>query len=73
MKLSELSLALAEEFGAAYGGVLMRDHWLGALGCTGEQALERGETPKRVWESLCDEMQVPLERRHGRGMREPKP
>lgn len=72
MKLSELSLALAEEFGAAYGGVLMRDHWVASLAGTGNEALQRGVAPRVVWDAICEEMQVPIERRHGRGMRETK-
>lgn len=72
MKLSELTRAIHEEFGEAYGGVLLRDHWVLALQSTGEQALERGVPPKAVWGALCDDLGVPLERRHGRGMREPK-
>lgn len=72
MKLSELTRAIHEEFGDVYGGVLLRDHWIRTLSATGEQALEGGVPPKRVWEALCEDLGVPVERRHGRGMREPK-
>lgn len=73
MKRSELTRALSEEFGEVYGGVLMRDHWIRSLTATGEQALEVGVPPRTVWYALCEELGVPSDRRHGRGMREPKP
>lgn len=71
MRLSEFRLACAEEFGADYARVVMRDHWLTVLGSTGQDALDAGVPARRVWEALCDEFQVPLERRHGRGLRDP--
>lgn len=63
---------MAEEFGEAYAGVLMRDHWLSVLDGTAAEALDRGVPARTVWLSLCDDLQVPLERRHGRGLREPR-
>jgi len=72
VKTSELKRAVDEEFGNPYGGVLLRDHWLRALSGTAEEALARGERPRDVWLALCEELDVPLERWHGRGMREPK-
>ncbi|QYM76594.1 DUF3046 domain-containing protein [Leucobacter luti] len=70
MRLSEFRLACAEEFGPEYAGVLLRDHWLAAVGGTPIEALERGVSPRDVWEALCVDLQVPVERRHGRGLRE---
>jgi len=72
MRLSEFQRAMREEFGEAYSGVLVRDHWLTALGGTAAEALERGVPARAVWLALCDELQVPLERRHGRGLRDPE-
>lgn len=72
MRLSEFQRAMAEEFGDAYAGVLMRDHWLTALGGTAREALDRGVPAREVWSALCDEMQIPPERRYGRGLAEPR-
>ena len=72
MKLSELHRAVYDEFGASYGGVLMRDHWLRELSATADQALVNGVRPRDVWLALCEDLQVPIERRHGRGMVELK-
>lgn len=61
---------MAEEFGGAYAGVLMRDHWLAELGGTPGDALERGVPARTIWEALCADLQVPEHRRYGRGLRE---
>ncbi|QIM16911.1 DUF3046 domain-containing protein [Leucobacter insecticola] len=72
MRLSEFRRACASEFGAEYAGVLLRDHWLTALGGTAQEALERGVAPREVWQALCVDLDVPVERRHGRGLRDPQ-
>jgi len=63
---------MSEEFGEAYAGVLLRDHWLTSLESTGDEALDRGVPVRAVWFAVCDEMRVPLERRHGRGLADPR-
>lgn len=55
-----------------YSGVLIRDHWIASLGGTAQEALERGVKPQEVWWSLCEALDVPIPRRHGRGRLEPK-
>jgi hypothetical protein len=73
MRESELRLAVAEEFGAL-GSVLMSDLTLSTLGGrTGSEALAAGVPAKRVWQALCDAKDVPAQRRHGRGLRDPRP
>lgn len=72
MRLSEFQRAMAEEFGEAYAGVLLRDHWLTALGGTAREALERGIPARAVWLAICEEFQVPEARRYGRGLIEPR-
>ncbi|QAB17398.1 DUF3046 domain-containing protein [Leucobacter muris] len=72
MKLSEFRRACADEFGDDYSGVLIRDHWLAALAGTPAEALERGVPAREVWAALCVDLDVPLERRHGRGLLEPR-
>ena len=54
------------EFGRGYSRTLAHDLVIDGLGDrTAEQALAAGETPRQVWEAVCDAMQVPLERRWG--------
>ncbi len=72
MKLSEFRRACAAEFGTDYAGVLIRDHWLTALGGTAHEALERGVPARDVWQALCVDLDVPVERRHGRGLVDPR-
>jgi hypothetical protein len=52
--------------------VLLRDHWLAALGGTANEALERGIAARAVWEALCVDLGVPEQRRYGRGLRDPQ-
>lgn len=69
MRASELQLAVDEEFGAL-GTVLMTDMTLRSLGGrTAAEALAAGVAARDVWRALCDATDVPIERRHGRGMR----
>lgn len=73
MKLSEFRLAVADEFGEAYGRSLLRDLVLPVLGNrTGEQALEAGTPPREIWLALCGATDVPRDRWHGAGLREPR-
>jgi len=65
--MSDFWILVDDEFGAAQGRALVRDHVVGALGHrTAEQALAAGDDPREVWFALCDELQVPAERRWGR-------
>lgn len=72
MRLSEFRRAVSEEFGDAYAAVLLRDHWLTTLDGTARDALDRGIPAREVWFALCDELQVPPERRYGRGLLDPR-
>jgi Protein of unknown function (DUF3046) len=68
VRLSEFRIAVAEEFGDAYGRALVRELVIGDLGeRTAEQALAAGYRPADVWVALCKETGVPRERWHGRG------
>ena len=68
MKRSEFQFAVDQEFGAGYGGVLVNDLVLGALGGrTAREALAAGVAPREVWLALCDATDVPESRRHGAG------
>ena len=73
MRLSEFWRAVDDEFGEAYGRVLVRDLILDTIGYrTGEQALADGESAGSVWLALCRAMEIPKERWAGRGRPAPK-
>lgn len=72
MRISEFQRAMREEFGDVYSGVLIRDHWLSPLDGTAQDALDRGVPAREVWVAICEDLQIPLQRRHGRGLRNPR-
>lgn len=64
--MSEFWALVDGEFGPARGRALVRDHVVGALGHrTPEQALAAGDDARVVWFALCEDLQVPQERRWG--------
>ncbi|MDQ0574990.1 DUF3046 domain-containing protein [Agromyces albus] len=70
MRLSEFQIAVEEEFGPGYAGVLVNDLVLATFdGRTARQALADGVDPRAVWLALCDAADVPPARRHGVGRR----
>jgi Protein of unknown function (DUF3046) len=72
MRMSDFWRLMDDEFGVAYARSLARDHVLGALdNRTALQALESGVSPREVWLALCADMDVPVERRLGKEMRDP--
>lgn len=55
---------MAEEFGQPRASTLAADHVLSALGGrTPDQALAAGVEAKAVWVAVCDEFEIPPERR----------
>ena len=67
MRRSEFDRAVRDEFGAQ-GSALVADLILSKIGDrTAVQALDAGIPAREVWLALCDETDVPLERRHGVG------
>ena len=64
---------MGDEFGDAYGRVLVQDLVLGDLGSrTGEQALKDGVPAREVWLAICRASDVPPQRWYGVGIREPR-
>jgi hypothetical protein len=64
--MSEFWDLVETEFGRVQGRTLTRDHVIGVLGHrTAEQSLADGQDPRRVWWALCDDFDVPSERRWG--------
>src|SRR5450756_1702493 len=71
MRMSDFWRLMDDEFGAAYARSLARDHVLGALGNrTPLEALEAGVKPREAWLALCVDMDVPVERRLGKELRD---
>ncbi len=57
---------MEDEFGEGYAHTLARGHVVQALGDrTVDAALAEGEPPRRVWETLCEDIGVPEDRRLG--------
>ncbi len=55
-----------EEFGSGYARSLARGQVVTGLdGRTVEEALAAHVPPREVWFALCEQMDVPVERRHG--------
>jgi hypothetical protein len=72
MRRSEFLRAVDAEFGGR-ASALVNDLVLGRIGGrTAEQALDDGVPPRDIWLALCEEMDVPDERRHGVGRLEPR-
>ncbi len=73
MRLSDFWQLVSDEFGEAYGRVLVRDLALTQLaGHTGAQALGEGVNAREVWLALCQDMDVPKSRWHGLSAAEQK-
>lgn len=63
MRSSEFWELVDTEFGVR-GRLVVREHVLGALGGrTAQEALDGGVDARRVWFALCDDFDVPEQRR----------
>lgn len=66
VRVSQFWMLMDHEFGSAYARSLAARHHLHALGdFTVQEALDAGLDPRRVWTALCDDLDVPAERRLG--------
>ena len=73
VKRSEFHRAVDDEFGARAATAHVADLVLPPFGRDGVvEALDVGIAPRDIWQALCDETDVPDQRRHGAGRREPK-
>jgi hypothetical protein len=67
VRLSDFWRLMDDEFGAAYSRVLAEDLVMQELGGqTAAQALKTGFDPRDVWIAVCNQQEVPDERRLGR-------
>ncbi len=72
MRRSEFNRAVAEEFGARANAVV-NDLVLSKIGGrSAADAIGAGVDPREVWLALCEELDVPAERRYGVGRLEPR-
>jgi hypothetical protein len=70
VRISDFWRLMEDEFGSSYARSLADSHALHELGDrTAAEALEAGVRPRTVWAALCDDMDVPPERRFGRERR----
>lgn len=65
MRLTEYHELLTDEFGDSEGKWISHSHVLSTLGDTSDALIERGVDPRDVWEALCEDFDVPPERRLG--------
>lgn len=73
MRLSEFWTAVDDEFGGAYGRMLIHDLVLAPLGdLTAEQAVKAGTNTRDIWLALCRATDVPESRWFGVGVRPPQ-
>jgi hypothetical protein len=62
-----------DEFGQAYGAVLLKDLALQSLSDrTGQACLDAGEDPRAVWLAICQAVGVPEERWQGKSLKNKK-
>lgn len=65
MRLTEFTQLIVDEFGDSEGRWIAHSHVLPGLGGTADDLISRGVDPRRVWEALCEDFDVPEERRLG--------
>lgn len=66
MRLTEFQQLVTDEFGDSEGKWIMHSHVLAEFDATPERLIETGEDLAEVWQGLCDDFDVPEERRLGR-------
>jgi hypothetical protein len=72
MRRSEFDRAVSDEFGARGSSLVVDLVLTGAGGRTSSEALAAGMAPRDVWLALCEETDVPEDRRYGVGRIEPR-
>ena len=72
MRRSEFDRAVATEFGEQASALLIDLVLPTIQDRTAAQAIADGVPPRDVWTALCEEMDIPAERRYGAGRMEPR-
>jgi len=66
MRLTEFRALMTAHFGSHRATSVAADHVFSALGgCTADDAISRGENPKKVWAVVCQTFEVPTVLHHG--------
>ncbi|GAB3085409.1 DUF3046 domain-containing protein [Corynebacterium aquatimens] len=65
MRLTEFQQLVFDEFGDAKGEWIVSSHVFAGQGKTAKELIENGVDPRFVWEQLCEDFEVPSERRFG--------
>lgn len=72
MRRSEFHRAVADEFGSR-ANTVVTDLVLSQVGGrTASDAIAAGVDPREVWLALCEELDVPADRRYGVGRLQPR-
>lgn len=71
MRRSEFLRAVDDEFGGRAIS-MTHDLVLSGIGMTALEALDAGIPPREIWQVLCDDADVPANRRYGVGQLEPR-
>lgn len=66
MRLTEFHQLLEDEFGGSRARFIIHSHVLAAHGQTVEDLIEQGVDLRKIWWGLCEDFDVPEERRLGR-------
>jgi hypothetical protein len=72
LRRSEFDRAVADEFQGRANAVVTDLVLMQVGGRTAAEAIDAGVPPRDVWLALCDELDVPPERRYGVGRIEPR-
>jgi hypothetical protein len=72
LRRSEFDRAVADEFQGRATAVVTDLVLAQVGGRTAAEAIDAGVPPREVWLALCDELDVPAERRYGVGRIEPR-
>lgn len=65
MRRTEFDRLVTGEFGDAFGSWIAGSHVLSGYGATPEELMAEGADLRQVWWALCDDFEVPEERRLG--------
>lgn len=65
MRLTEFHQLIQDEFGRVQGNWIVHSHVPAGYDCTVEQLIEEGLSLRKLWAVLCDDFDVPGERRLG--------
>lgn len=65
MRLTEFHQRVTDEFGDAKGQWVVTSHVFAGEGKTAGELIDAGVDPRIVWDRLCDDFDVPEERRLG--------